>query len=1708
MLKFRTLHGKTSALLAALTIAVSGAASAQTIDNVASASWTSGGENHSTTSNQVSLDVTPTGVTIETFHPTAAAGRNITVQTPICGSAPISLPGISTGYSISTSIERADTFRIGENLFFQITAAAANLDSSAEDSLTATLTAPSGDREEMQVFETGANTGVFIGAIPTLRTPPAVVQGDCRLSVADGQTVTIEASVSGQPGVIATATVMLLADPFGVVFDSETGEPVSGAQVTLVDAVTGLPATVFAEDGVTPWPSTVISGQPITDAAGNTYPIGAGEYWFPLTTFGQYRIEITPPAPYSAPSVVTPEEVANLRRPDGRTFDISDASYGGTFDLISLIPVQIDIPVDRPAIGVSITKSVSRPNALPGDAVFYTISIRNPDTAAAKRDVTVVDTPSQWLRLRKNSIRIDGVAADENVFSITPDGSQLSVVFDTVAAGATHKITYAMVVRADAPAGQAVNVAAVTDSRDITATTRANILIERETIGSRMTIIGRITDGPCTVEADRRGIPGVRVMLEDGSYAITDFDGRYHFEGIVPGTHVAQALTQTLPEGSSFVDCHRSTRSAGSASSRFIIGQGGSLVVADFHAVVPAGALPEITEYTDVAPNAAVGDETAARPTLDGNDALFAQSANQSTTKTASGADIDFVSLGDGPTEFLFPELGHNPRAPAVRVAIRHRKGERVELFVNGEPVGALAFDGAKKASDGDYAVSLWRGVPLPSENTVLTAKVLDKQGAVVADLSRNVAFTSSPARAEIVKGQSRLIADGATNPVIAVRMTDRKGRPIRNGVSGGVTLNSPYESAQALEAMQLRQLSGLGNSSPTWTIDGDDGIALIELAPTMVSGPLRLDFTFTDGEVTRTQQIEDWVIPGAQEWTVVGLAEGTIGSRSVADNMERSGSFDSDLGDDARIALYAKGRVLGKFLLTVSYDSAKEKDDTELLGFINPNAYYTVFADGSRRQFDAASKEKLYVRIESDTFYALYGDFVTGFDQTELARYVRTATGVKAEGRVGRVHAQGFAAEVTSRYRRDEIQGAGITGPYDLSSRAISPNSERVVIETRDRFRSEVIVSTRELARFIDYDIDILSGTISFSSPVLSRDFDLNPQFIVIDYETETLGSTNEWNAGVRADYTTSDGVLRIGATAITDKGDEARTDMAAIDLRARISANTEIRGEIGASRTNGETDTAWLLELEHHTGDVDVLAYMRSLQAGYGLAQQNAAERGRRKIGFDARYAPSDKFSVVGSIWRDDSLTDDARRQAIQVSGSYRVADTDLRLGIARYSDRTADGATGTSTVLEGGVTQRLLGNRLELSATSSIAIEGTDSIDLPTRHRIAARYALTNAVRLIGSYEISSGDAIDARNFNAGVELTPWSGARVLTSLGQQDIKELGKRTYAAYGLAQSFNVGSNLTLDATIDGNKTIGGGDFTGVVNPEQPVAGGGQISQSGALFEDFTAATLGATWRKDRWSATGRAEYRDGEFADRTGFTFGAIRQLGEGSVIGSGFTWTRAEGSNGQTTEIFDGAISAAHRPAESEFAFLTKLEYRSDKVTNAVAGESGAVGQTALIVNGDAKSRRLIGSVSTNWSPNGMDNEDDIANSEGMYRRSEFGVFVGGRYNFDSYDGFDLKGFTALGGVDARIGIGERIEVGATATVRSNLTDNVTSYSIGPQVGFTPADGVLLTVGYNITGFRDDDFSAARNTDKGIYAAVRMKFDADTFSFLGLGR
>ena len=127
---------------------------------------------------------------------------------------------------------------------------------------------------------------------------------------------------------------------------------------------------------------------------------------------------------------------------------------------------------------------------------------------------------------------------------------------------------------------------------------------------------------------------------------------------------------------------------------------------------------------------------------------------------------------------------------------------------------------------------------------------------------------------------------------------------------------------------------------------------------------------------------------------------------------------------------------------MTLAYDSDKRESETRFGGVIDPTAYYTIYADRSERRYDAASVRRLYLRLERPQFYALFGDYDTGIDEPELARYVRSMNGLKAEYRSDRVSATAFASDTPNRHRRDEIQGNGLSGPYALGSRNILANS------------------------------------------------------------------------------------------------------------------------------------------------------------------------------------------------------------------------------------------------------------------------------------------------------------------------------------------------------------------------------------------------------------------------------------------------------------------------------------------------------------------------------------------------------------------------------------------------------------------------------------------------------------------------------------------
>ncbi|HEX7693196.1 MAG TPA: hypothetical protein VF409_01830 [Sphingomonas sp.] len=1653
------------------------AMAATRVTNVATATWGSPGTSQSIESNAVITEIESLPpATIETYRPDPGAGTLVTIPTGGCQSA--SLPSLRlaarSDTTYTSAIAPTGIVHAGDPLIFRINAPAANLDPSAVDSLIVVLTTTSGDRETVTVVETGPDTGEFVGLIGT--TGNSVVRsGDCLLSLNGNDRITVTAEPASGQGAYASATVTVLLDPSGFVVDSGTGAPVSGVRVSLVDADTGLPATVQAPGGAT-WPATVTTGQAVTDGAGIGYPLQPGEFSFPQVAPGRYRLIVTPPSPYTAPSTTTDAQLAGLTRPDGTPLILVAGSRGEVFTVTGPDAVHVDIPVDRPTTPLTLTKVASRATAVAGDQIVYSVTLTNPDAGYARRGVTLTDALPSRMRLNPGSVRIDGVPAGAAA-TVTADGRRLTVALGTLAAGGAHVVTYVLAILPDAPAGQAINKAVVSDARGISTTATAVVTVTSDVIASRMTIVGRIAAGPCATDAARaRGIGGVRVMLEDGSYAITDSDGRYHFEGVVPGSHVVAVDSGTLGQGGTFVDCTRSTRSAGSAISRFVEGQGGQLVIADFQAILPP---------VDAA--AAEPDPAIPAPVSD---------------KAAAGGERDWFANGAADIAWLFPEPDYNPRQPATRIAIRHLVGQTAALLVGGKPVDTITFDGTRSDPAKTFTVSLWRGVPLAAGANRFTVIVRNADGTIAATLERTVYFTTTAARAQYLPARSRLVADGVRRPVIAVRITDRNGRPVRAGTTGDLSLSAPYETAMAVDADQARALSGLERAAPVWRVTGDDGIAYIELAPTTTSGALTLDFAFRDRDQVRRQKVDAWLSPGDRPWTIVGLAEGRAGFGKLASHVEPAAIPTEEIGADGRVAFYAKGRIKGSWLLTLAYDSAKRRSDQQLSGVIDPNTYYTVYADRSERRFDAASTRKIYIKLETRQFYALFGDFETNFVDTQLARYVRSATGAKTEYRGKNLAGAAFVARFPTTHRRESIQGSGLSAGYVLGSRDILANSEQVTVEVRDRLRPDRVIEQRTLTRFVDYDIDYAAGTLRLSSPLLSRSSSFDPQFLVVDYEV-TSASGGDVNAGARLSWTSNDEALRIGVTGLRDAGDNGRTVLGAADLRWRIGSDIEVRGEIAGSRRDGSNavKAAWLVELEHHSTRLDLLAYARSAATDYGVGQQNAVDLGRRRIGLDLRYRLTERLSLSTSAWLDSDLAGGADRTAARTRLDFTGAKSDFHLGMTYAHDRTGTDSSLTSTLLDAGATRRLLGGRLELDASASVALGKAESVDFPAQYRLGARFQVSPDVTLDAAYEIARGDGLDARTARVGFDLKPWAGARLTSGLGAQDTGEYGRRAFAAYGLAQSFQLGKKWSIDATLDGSRTLSGIDAAKVLVAGQPAASGGYVGSGNLITEDFTAVTLGATYRTKFWSGTARAEYRFGSLGDRSAFTAGLIRRLGEGSAFGALATWTHAEQIGGATTGTLDLAVSGAYRPAASRVAMLGKLSWIEDNVTNAVAGAAGPVAGSTLTVTGDAHSRRAVGSLSIDWAPRGRD-------AKGYFQRSEVSLFLGARYVVDRIDSYDIAGLSTMAGIDARIGLGDKVEMAVSATMRAGPGMRSIAYAYGPSIGVRPARDMLVTVGWNVRGFDDRDFAGARTTRAGPFVALKIKFDQRSFAFLGLDR
>ncbi|MDD5360310.1 MAG: hypothetical protein PHI02_08585 [Sulfurovaceae bacterium] len=1263
-----------------------------------------------------------------------------------------------------------------------------------------------------------------------------------------------------------------------------------------------------------------------------------------------------------------------------------------------------------------VEKSVDKSVVGIGEIVRYTIKIHNDETVAVD-NIVLNDLMPQGVKYEAGTFKVNGMSV---IPTLSIDGTELSTTISTIASHGQVEITFIAVIGAGIGTKEVVNQAWVTNSSLIKSNVAtASLMVKEELFRSTGTILGQVYDESYKEDKKGHGIAGVRLYLEDGTYVVTDKDGKYHLEGIKAGTHIVQVDVDLLPHGYIMAQCQQNARFGNRSFSQFVnLGQG-ALKRADF-------CLKKID--TNATNNAIESKEI-------NNTKLY-----ETPTEEAKMPIYNESDLQNNTTEILWPPQNYVPSIPATKIAVRYPKTNKAEVWLNGEKISMLNFDSKNSSRDQNMAIDIYRGVDLLNGQNKIEIRLYDISGKVYDTLKREIYVANTPAKIIYMSKLSNPVADGINPCIIAVKLLDSANKPLRQGMIGSFSVNEPYRSMSSVEQFKNNPISPIQTAN-TYTV-GADGIAYIALQPTTQTGEATLTFKLEYKE----DNIKVWLKPSMRKWIMVGFAEGSIGYNTLKKHKESLHDTKEGVVSEGQVSFFAKGSIKANWLLTMAYDTGKDTKNSRYFGTIDPNTYYTIYNDDTTQAYDAASRKKLYIKLENNEFNILFGDFNTDMSATKLTQYNRTFTGIKSEYHTENLEAKAFVAYTDQVFQRDELRGDGTSGYYYLKNKPVITNSEKIFIEVRDRYRNEIILSTKELQKYRDYDIDYNLGRLYFKEPVYSVDGDFNPIYIIAKYEIKGDGSKH-YTYGGRGVVKIKDDDVELGSTYVSEDTGTGKNEMMGADTTVKLGADTTFKAEYAKTKNTKDGEVtkgdAKLAEIEHLSNGLYMRGYYREQDSSFGLGQLSNQLGGTRKIGMDAVKTFDNRTILKASAYKDSDLLTGKDHDVVE---SRLQIDETLWSAYTGYRYADASDTDSVNQILIGG-SYSLFNQRLKLLASHDRSIGANKDELFPTKTIVGFDYMLSPWADIFGSYEWGKSDKQDYNMGRVGTRVTPWSGMTVEnTTLNES--KNGITRLYNTTGLLQSYQITPNLWLS----------GGYENGVL------LDGNATKEN----DKFDAYRFGVAYRTGLYSVILNGEYRNGTFDNKQNIALGVYTQPNDDIGLAASGLYNNVYNDVNNTKNI-EIRLALAYRPQQTDWIVLNKLEYIDTE-------ESGDI---------EGKTQKLINNIQANYNPNDT---------------FELSLQYGVKYVFDSLDDYEHRGWAHLVGIDVRYDITKKMDIGLQTSALFAQSAGNLDYGAGVYIGYNLVDTMWLSIGYNWAGFGDNDFDLQTYRTQGPYVKFRMRFDQKT--------
>ena len=466
----------------------------------------------------------------------------------------------------------------------------------------------------------------------------------CRFTLKDiPASIRVEKSVAGEPTLVAgtaneytvqhivTVTHQSGVDATYDLTDTPAFDPdvqVVSTQVTLDDGST---TSSGSAAGSGTGSTTGSGGQQVLDITPTT--LASGTVQWPLasrrvlkmqnTTTGQtgrhvYRMTSRIRVPFGSSTGNNSCTTGTTTGGNGLYNAVSLTHYDGALQPINSTPLTSQACVNTPepieSTTLVIEKTSNTRSVEVGDLLTYRLRIRNTGNTPAIKPV-VVDLLPRGFRFEPGSVRVQNATATNVEMA---SSRELRITLDRVdmsgssgaasgsragtrdgstsgnssaATGKDVQITYRLRAGVGSQEGDGINRAHIqcvaprspSGLADCSNESRWKVQVTGGIFSEEACLAGQIfvdCNGNSIKDREELGIPGVRLYLENGTWLVSDEQGKYSHCGLRPRTHVLKVDSRTLPRRSRLVTS--SPQNVGDANSLFIDARKGMLHRADF----------------------------------------------------------------------------------------------------------------------------------------------------------------------------------------------------------------------------------------------------------------------------------------------------------------------------------------------------------------------------------------------------------------------------------------------------------------------------------------------------------------------------------------------------------------------------------------------------------------------------------------------------------------------------------------------------------------------------------------------------------------------------------------------------------------------------------------------------------------------------------------------------------------------------------------------------------------------------------------------------------------------------------------------------------------------------------------------------------------------------------------------------------------------